>query len=117
MSYDLTLVDPVTKEALHLDTPHLIAGGTYALGGTTECWINVTYNYAPIIYKHIPEGIRGFADKTGAETIPLLKDAISKLGDDVDDDYWKCTEGNVKKALCGILAIAQLRPDGIWEVF
>ncbi len=32
MSYDISLVDPVTKETLELDAPHQIRGGTYALG-------------------------------------------------------------------------------------
>ena len=36
------------------------------------------------------------------------------LGDDVDDDYWKPTEGNAKRALYGLLAMAQMRPDGVW---
>ena len=46
MSYDIRLCDPVTHETLEVDSPHLMAGGTYALGGTTELWLNVTYNYA-----------------------------------------------------------------------
>ena len=51
---------------------------------------------------------------TGAERIPVLKEAISKLGDDVDEDYWKATEGNAKRALLQLLALAQMRPDGVW---
>lgn len=47
--------------------------------------------------------------KTGAETIEPLKKIISSLKDDA-------TEGNAKRALCGLLAFAQLRPDGIWSV-
>nr|DAE13757.1 MAG TPA: hypothetical protein [Siphoviridae sp. ctQqU1] len=42
--------------------------------------------------------------------------AISALGDDVDDsDYWRATEGNAKRALCGLLAFAKMRPDGVWD--
>ena len=26
------------------------------------------------------------------------------------------TEGNAKRALCGLLAFAQMRPDGVWRV-
>jgi hypothetical protein len=52
---------------------------------------------------------------TGEESIPLLKDSISKLADDVSEDYWESTEGNVKQSLLGLLIFAQLRPDGIWE--
>jgi hypothetical protein len=117
MSYDLYLVDPVTKETLELDAPHHMRGGTYCVGGTRDAHINITYNYAPHYYKHLDEkqGIRVIYNMTGAESIPKLKEAISKLGDEVTDDYWESTEGNAKKALFHCLALAQMRPDGIWE--
>lgn len=35
MSYDIRLIDPVTKETINFDTPHQMTGGTYAVGGTT----------------------------------------------------------------------------------
>lgn len=117
MSYDISLCDPVTKDVLEADTPHQIRGGTYALGGTPSLWLNVTYNYSRHFYKHLDteKGIRVLYGKTGAETIPLLKSAIAKLGDDIDDNYWQPTEGNAKRALCGLLAMAELRPDGVWD--
>ena len=52
---------------------------------------------------------------TGAESIPVLKSAIDALGDDVSTDYWEATEGNAKRALCQLLAFAQMRPDGVWD--
>jgi hypothetical protein len=52
---------------------------------------------------------------TGAESVVLLKSAIAQLGDDVADDYWEPTEGNAKRALTQLLALAQLRPDGVWD--
>jgi hypothetical protein len=116
MSYDIQLLDPVTRETIQLDSRHDIRGGTYALGGTTELWLNVTCNYGDIFRRVLgPTGIRALYGKTGAESIPMLTEAISKLGDDVDDDYWKATDGNAKRALCGLLAFAQMRPDGIWD--
>lgn len=36
MSYDIDIVDPVTKGVLRLDFPHHLMGGTFALGGTRE---------------------------------------------------------------------------------
>jgi hypothetical protein len=45
----------------------------------------------------------------------VLKAAMEQLGDDVDPDYWKATEGNAKRALAQLLAFAQLRPDGVWD--
>jgi len=116
MSYDIHLLEPVTKEVIQFDEPQQIKGGTYQVGGTREAWLNITYNYGKHFYSLFgEEGIRTIYGMTGAESIPLLKDAISKLADDIDPDYWKPTEGNTKKSLCGLLAFAQLRPDGIWE--
>jgi hypothetical protein len=116
MSYDISLRDPVTRETIVLDSPHQMRGGTYQLGGSCELWLNVTYNYGDIFRRVLgPTGVRAIYGKTGAESIPMLTEAISKLGDDVDDDYWKSTEGNAKRALCGLLAFAQMRPDGIWD--
>lgn len=118
MSYDITLNDPVTKRVIELDDLHLMRGGTYAVGGTKELWLNITYNYAPIFYRTEvlgENGIRTLYGLTGAESIPILKKAIESLSDEVDADYWKLTEGNAKKSLCQLLSMAQLRPDGVWD--
>ena len=61
------------------------------------------------------QGIRSLYGLTGAESIPLLKTAIDQLNDDIDVDYWKATEGNAKLPLMQLLAMAQMRPDGIWS--
>lgn len=116
MSYDIRLIDPVTRETLHAEGLHHMAGGTHAVGGTTQLWLNVTFNYAPHFYRVVNDslGIRALYGRTGADSIPLLTAAIAQLGDDIDDDYWKPTEGNAKRALCQLMALAQLRPDGIW---
>lgn len=112
------LCDPVTDDVLELPQEHFIKGGTYCLGGTRELWLNVTYNYAPIFYLEKclgDEGIRTIYGKTGAESIPVLQKAISSLSNDVNPDYWHCSEGNAKKALCSLLSFAQMRPDGVWR--
>jgi hypothetical protein len=44
----------------------------------------------------------------------MLQNAINVLGDDVCDNYWEPTEGNAKRALVQLLALAQMRPDGVW---
>lgn len=116
MSYDVSLCDPVTGEVLKLDAPHQVRGGTFALGGTREAWVNVTYNYAKHLREVLGErGLRSIYGLSGAESIPLLEAAISRLGDDATDDYWEATEGNAKRALHGLLALARLRPDGVWK--
>ncbi len=116
MSYDIELTDPDTGDVLHLDEPHQMRGGTYAIGGTTEARLNVTYNYGSHYYRVMGEkGIRTIYGMTGRASIPVLEDAISKLGDDVDDDYWKPVEGNAKQALKHLLVLAKTKPDGVWS--
>jgi hypothetical protein len=116
MSYDIRLVEPNTGETIHIDSPHYIRGGNYAIGGTTELWMNVTYNYAPIFKRVLgEEGVRSIYGTTGEESVPILKAAIMQLKDDASADYWEATDGNAKKALSGLLSFARMRPDGIWE--
>jgi hypothetical protein len=116
MSYDIYLCDPITKETLELDEPHFMQGGTYCMNGTTELHINITYNYAKF-YKRIlgAEGIRLIYGQLAADTIPLLEQCVSQLADDITDNYWDPTEGNAKAALYQLLALAKMRPDGVWK--
>ena len=126
MSWDFALCDPVTNEVLETEEKHDIKGGTYCVSGTTEMTVNITYNYSDIINRKKKELGIGEGDshsyayyldgRTGAETIEPLKKIIASLKDDADEDYWRATEGNAKRALCGLLMFAQLRPDGVWRV-
>lgn len=116
MSYDIYLTDPETKETITFDEPHRLKGGTYAIGGTQEAWLNVTYNYAGHFVKVLGEkGIRAIYGMTGKESVPILEEAISNLKDDIRPDYWKPTEGNARNALKGLLALANAAPHGIWQ--
>lgn len=138
MSYDIELKDPVTMETIELDAPHDMRGGTYQVGGCSEAWLNVTYNYARWYYMDgvfgqkgdNNKGIRTIYGMTGAESIPVLKSAIAKLEackedmsyeeikDYVDhgcSGYWLPTRENAIKPLYQLLALAQMRPDGIWD--
>ncbi len=54
MSYDIDLVDPVSGERLEAEEPHQMRGGTYAMGGTRELSLNMTYNYAGILGRVLP---------------------------------------------------------------
>ncbi len=116
MSYDINLCDPVTHDVLELDDPHDMRGGTYAMGGTREAHLNVTYNYAEH-YKRVlgEDGIRTIYGMTGAKSIPVLQRAADQLGDDATGNYWDDTEGNAKRALYKLIALAKLRPDGVWD--
>ena len=138
MSYDISLCDPVTNEVLETEEPHQIMGGTFAVGGTRELWLNITYNYADWYYRpgvfastqKVSEGIRTIYGMTGAQSIPVLKKAIRKLeslkGDISDEErreceeqgatgYWMPTRENAIRPLYQLLAFAQMRPDGVWE--
>ncbi len=124
MSYDIRLVDPVSGETLELDAPHHMRGGTYAVGGTTEATLNVTYNYSCHFHRALEflpvgqegnHGISKLYGMSGSDSIPVLERAAAALGDDVDENYWKPTEGNAKRALLQLLALAKMRPDGIWQ--
>jgi len=116
MPYNLYLTDPATKKTIQFSQPHFMTGGTYEIGGTSKAWLNITYNYSYHFYMVIDQekGIRKIYGMTGAESIPMLKQAISKLRDDISDNYYEATEGNAKQALQHLLALAKMRPDGIW---
>ena len=117
MSYDVYMCDPVDRDnVIQFDEPHQIKCGTFAVEGTTEAWLNITYNYSDRLYRTMGEkGIRSIYGLSGAESIPIIENAIKQLSDDVSEDYWEATEGNVKQALYGLLAFSKLRPDGIWD--
>lgn len=116
MSYDIYLRDPVTNDVLELNEAHQMRGETYQIGGTQSAWVNITSNYGGH-YKRVlgEKGIRSIYGLTGAVSIPLLRAGADQLGDDVSPDYWAATEGNAKRALLQLIALAELRPDGVWD--
>lgn len=118
MSYDISLIDPVSKNTLEVEQPHFMHGGNYAMNGTKEMWLNVTYNYYDKFAKAFgtEEGIHVIENKSAVDTIPVLENAINALGDDTSGDYWESTEGNAKKALVSLLTMAKMRPDGVWKI-
>ena len=122
MSYDIDLLDPITKEVVEINDAHFLRGGTYKMGGSTELSLNVTYNYSKILHQvlqpkttpsEFKSGIRSLYGMTALEATPILEVAISTLKDDVDEDYWKPTEGNTKRALNNLLTMCKMRPDAI----
>lgn len=137
MSYDISLLEPASRETIHFDSPHQMSGGNYCVGGTTEAWLNVTYNYAGWYYKDgvFPDngedrnGIRSIYGMSGAESIPVLENAIKTLESMTEDlteeeikdyadngagGYWTPTRENAIKPLYQLLAMARMRPDGVW---
>jgi hypothetical protein len=146
MSYDLSLIDPVTKEIIECHA-HDMGGGRKKSSITDLAVVKVNFGYSAILQKAFPvlnephkgtpkwltdcisdltkeclgesiyrlSGIRTLYGMSGAESIPMLEDAISQLADDATDNYLEATEGNVKRVLFQLLALARMRPDGIWD--
>ena len=122
MSYYINLLDPITKNVIEINDAHFLRGGTYKMGGSTELSLNITYNYSEILHKIIQPkftpseyktGIRSLYGMTAFEATPILETAISILKNNVVDDYWQPTEGNVKRALNNLLTMCKMRPDSI----
>ena len=131
MSYDIRLIDHTTHKVLEAENPHFMQGGTFCPGGTKELWLNITYNYAAMLCKVLQRdvidqsngrrttlvGLDAINGIYAAETISMLRKAINSLSDEgANESYWHPTEGNVKKALIQLKALADMRPDGVWEV-
>jgi hypothetical protein len=118
MSYDVDLINESTNEPFQLDEQHGFKGGTYAVGGSNETRLNITYNYAPQFKKVLGfDGIRTLIGMNGGDSVGLLEDAINNLNDDVDDDYWKATEGNARKSLEQLMVFAKSKPEGVWMIY
>jgi len=147
MSYDIELKDPIMGTTIVFEEPHQMHGGMYQIGGTAEAWLNITYNYSGYYYDATESdsrffgkteddyeeeeprnlGIRGIYGKTGAESIPMLRDMILRItekyskdgkwidGEGPNDDYWESTAANAVRPLLQLVALARIRPDGIWE--
>lgn len=122
MSYDIDLLDPITKKIIEIKDAHFLRGGTYKMGGSTELSLNITYNYSKILHQvlqpkstpsEFKSGIRSLYGMTALEATPILETAISTLKDDFDEDYWEPTEGNAKRALNNLLTMCKMRPDAI----
>lgn len=105
MSYDLGF------NCGPLDTTHNIKGGTYAMGGTTDPWMNITYNYALHFRKFLGDGgIRSLYGKPASDVIAITDKAIAAMTGEPDDDYWAATEGNAKAALMSLRELAMICP-------
>ncbi len=120
MSHSIHLQDAKTHETLHMDES-FEDGGTYVVGGSDECSLNVTYNYGRHYVDVFPdEGLTNgriswLYGKTGAETTDVLRAGITLLGAQRDADYWAATPGNAGAALARLLSFAAAHPEGVWR--
>lgn len=108
------------RQKVRLKEKHNIAGGTYAVGGTYEPWLHITFNYSKDFCKFLGgNGINDFQNKSVRETLPKLIEAVSKMHGEPDDNYWKATEGNARAALVKMIQLASLSPEtlaGYWYI-
>lgn len=100
-------------------------GGTYAIGGTTEAEVSITYNYGGYIREAWPDDPdpeasnvlgRMLDSKRAADCIPTLERAVGILGTDADTDYWKATPGNAGHMLNLLLDWARQHPNAVFKV-
>ena len=103
MSHDIR-IKRKDGTVVELKERHAITGGTYALGGTTEAWLNITYNYWRIFHRLFGEdGITTIYGMNVKDARTILVGAVARLGDaEPDENYWKACDGNAKKALIGL---------------
>jgi len=84
-----------------LDTQKLRSeGGVYRLCGQSEAELNVTYNYGCLF------DFKSLNGMEAADAAPYLLHHIKKLGQNEDPDYWKPTQGNVRRALITLFEFA-----------
>lgn len=114
MSYDVYLKDPTTGHVLP-SPERFEEGGTRAFGGTDECHLNVTYNYCDV-FGDLVRDLDGLAAR---DTLWALEEFCwrwrkARLSD--DDDYWKPTPANARRAVERLRSFARTHPDGVWRV-
>ena len=115
MSYDISIIgDDVCSPIVH----H-VKGGTYALGGSRNLETNITFNYYNAFKKAFQheDGIKILDGMECMEAIPVIVEAMKRLGDDETENYWDPTEGNAKRSLEGLLHIAALGYNGRIAIF
>jgi len=114
MGYDVDLV----QDGQLVEVESFTDGGTYAIGGSTDASLNITYNYSPR-YREVMDGqgLREFLHgKRAADVMPGLEMAVRALGTECSDDYWAPTPGNAGHALNVLLGWARQYPDAVFEV-
>lgn len=77
MSYDIYLCDPITHEAIEVETPHLMHGGTYAIGGTTK---RKLHQLEPLKPSNRETRVRCVETGMEFETVKQAGSALAALG-------------------------------------
>jgi len=115
MSYDIYLKD---ENGNTYEVEPFSEGGTQKIGGSTETWLNVTYNYSFYYYKYIDKdmGIRWLYGKKANHCIHRLAYAIEQFPNEPTyQDYWAPTVGNAIHALKILIEWCNKFPDGVFS--
>lgn len=121
MSWDISIVDPKTGETLKANIVHGLRGGTYAIEGTDELTLNVTYNYSNIWVdpnnETVGEILKNLDGKEVKRTIGTLGITYMNLEGPASEDYWEACPGNARRAIADLIELAQFaEEDSIWKV-
>jgi hypothetical protein len=112
LSYNISIErdDEILKIPLHTE------GGTYAMGGSDEADLNVTYNYSKLFRLANLDGM------TVNDALVILAHKVAEFGVNQSNDYWQVTPGNVGHACMVVMswcmeAIRQ-QPEGsdYWRI-
>ena len=112
MSFDISIINPETGEVRTCDEAHDLRGGNYTVGGTTQAWLNVTYNYSPFYSGLGAKGLEGLDGQTVAEARQRVADTVTFLGiNPFSGSYWEATPGNAGAAMHDLLTLMGLCAD------
>lgn len=132
MSYSIFLKEPTTGKQVVFDNTQQIKDCS------SEACLDFTYNYTRWYDKNgvFPnnkegKGICSIYEMSGAESIPILENAIKMLENTISKDlteqeikdcadkgiggYWVDTRVNATKPLYTLLEMAKMRPDALWD--
>ena len=108
MSYNIYVEDK-QGNIVQLEEPHHFKGGTYAVNGTINAHLNITYNYSQFYREIWENGLRGLNELELVEAVKEIEEGLEYLGTtEQSDDYWESTKGNAGHALFQLLQICRL---------
>lgn len=76
MGYGIYIKDPQTGETINIDEKHHIIGSIYQVGGSTELYLSITYNYSPFYYRKetLGESTKIYGEKPVDGALPVLQE-------------------------------------------
>lgn len=114
MSYDISIIDNKTNNIIESSYPEYIDGYDYS----KPLYLSITFNYSSILSKAFnnKKGIYLLNNRKVSDTINIIEIAINRLKNEINDDYWSATEGNVKFALLKLYQMSLLGQGGVWKI-